>query len=127
MERLGAGNQTTERINAVREHSSRMERELREKILRETTNKESHFASNALREHVSQGARELGGPVSANAAYRVNERGPELLKVADKEYLMMGNQPGSVKSASESANRGLGRVPENERFPTGRKGKVSLC
>jgi hypothetical protein len=45
-----------------------------------------------------RGARELGGPVSAGGLYRVNERGPELLSVAGKEYLMMGGQDGEVKS-----------------------------
>lgn len=43
-----------------------------------------------------RGARELGGPVSAGGMYRVNERGPELLEVAGKQYLMMGNQGGKV-------------------------------
>lgn len=40
--------------------------------------------------------RAIGGPVSANQLYRVNEKGPELLNVAGKQYLMMGNQSGSV-------------------------------
>lgn len=42
------------------------------------------------------GFRESGGPVSAGGRYRVNEKGPELLQVAGKQYLMMGNQPGTV-------------------------------
>jgi hypothetical protein len=49
------------------------------------------------------GARELGGPVSANSLYRVNERGPELLSIAGKEYLMTGNQGGDVKSGPTGA------------------------
>ncbi|MBS0317725.1 MAG: phage tail tape measure protein, partial [Proteobacteria bacterium] len=40
--------------------------------------------------------RASGGPVSAGGIYRVNELGPELLNVAGKQYLMMGDQPGSV-------------------------------
>jgi hypothetical protein len=44
------------------------------------------------------GARELGGPVSANSLYRVNEKGPELLQVEGKTYLMTGNQRGTVDS-----------------------------
>ncbi|RYH34163.1 MAG: phage tail tape measure protein [Alcaligenaceae bacterium] len=40
--------------------------------------------------------RAIGGPVSAGGMYRVNERGPELLNVAGSQYLMMGNQGGSV-------------------------------
>lgn len=45
-----------------------------------------------------RGARELGGPVSAGGMYRVNEKGPELLEVAGKQYLMMGSQGGKVES-----------------------------
>ncbi len=42
------------------------------------------------------GGRAIGGPVGAGGLYRVNEKGPELLNVAGKQYLMMGNQSGSV-------------------------------
>lgn len=42
------------------------------------------------------GARALGGPVSAGGLYEVNEKGPELLSVGNKQYLMMGNNSGSV-------------------------------
>lgn len=45
-----------------------------------------------------RGARELGGPVSAGGMYRVNEKGPELLEVAGKQYLMMGSQGGHVQA-----------------------------
>jgi hypothetical protein len=54
-----------------------------------------------------RGARELGGPVSAGSMYRVNERGPELLEVAGKQYLMMGSQGGNVES---NASKGGGPV-----------------
>ena len=48
--------------------------------------------------------RAIGGPVSAGGLYQVNERGPELLNVAGKQYLMMGSQGGSVEpSASTGA------------------------
>lgn len=43
-----------------------------------------------------RGARELGGPVSANSMYRVNEKRSELLQVAGKQYLMTGSQGGTV-------------------------------
>lgn len=46
--------------------------------------------------------RAIGGPVSAGGMYRVNEKGPELLNVAGNQYLMMGNQPGSVDAAPQS-------------------------
>lgn len=55
------------------------------------------------------GARELGGPVSANSLYRVNEKGvdkPELLQVAGKQYLMTGNQSGAVLPAAPTAKGG---------------------
>jgi len=44
-----------------------------------------------------------GGPVAARSITNVNERGPELLNVAGKQYLMMGNQAGSV-----TPNSGVG-------------------
>lgn len=37
-----------------------------------------------------------GGPVSAGRLYQVNERGPELLNVGNRQFLMMGNQGGTV-------------------------------
>lgn len=41
--------------------------------------------------------RANGGPVAAGSMYEVNERGtPELLNVAGKQFLMMGNQSGHV-------------------------------
>ena len=41
--------------------------------------------------------RAIGGPVSSGSMYRVNENGsPELATVGSKQYLMMGNQSGSV-------------------------------
>lgn len=43
------------------------------------------------------GGRAIGGPVSSGSMYRVNENGsPELATVGSKQYLMMGNQSGSV-------------------------------
>lgn len=45
------------------------------------------------------GARASGGPVQAGKLYEVNERGPELLNVAGRQYLMMGDQSGQVTPA----------------------------
>jgi hypothetical protein len=53
-----------------------------------------------------RGARELGGPVSAGGMYRVNEKGPELLEVAGKQYLMMGSQPGRVEASGSNKGQG---------------------
>jgi len=49
----------------------------------------------------------VGGPVSAGGLYQVNERGPELLSVAGKDYLMMGGQGGSVTPNGGSASGGV--------------------
>jgi hypothetical protein len=53
----------------------------------------------ALIGRLSRGQRAIGGPVSANSLYRVNENGPEILEVAGKQYLMTGAQSGEVKPA----------------------------
>jgi len=42
------------------------------------------------------GGKASGGFVDAGKAYRVNERGPELLTTGGKDYLMMGGAGGSV-------------------------------
>ncbi len=53
------------------------------------------FATSALSALIG-GTRAIGGPVSAGGIYQVNERGPELLAVGGKQYLMMGSQGGQV-------------------------------
>lgn len=65
-----------------------------------------------------RGNREMGGSVSAGATYRVNERGPELLQVAGKQYLMMGNQSGNVKPAAESSGKTV-QIVQHLHFNTG--------
>jgi hypothetical protein len=40
--------------------------------------------------------RAAGGPVGAGGLYEVNELGPELLSVGNRDYLMMGSQGGTV-------------------------------
>lgn len=42
------------------------------------------------------GGRASGGPVERGRMYRVNELGPELLKIAGEQYLMMGKDSGTV-------------------------------
>ncbi len=42
------------------------------------------------------GGRAGGGRVDSGKFYEVNERGPELLKMGAKQFLMMGNQSGTV-------------------------------
>lgn len=47
-----------------------------------------------------------GGPVQAGGMYRVNELGPELLTVGGAQYLMMGNQAGSITPNGGSGGSG---------------------
>lgn len=53
--------------------------------------------------------RANGGSVSRGTMYQVNERGPELLTVGDKSFLMMGNRDGTVtpNSGSGAARAGV--------------------
>lgn len=51
-----------------------------------------------------RGRRAAGGSVDAGGLYEVNERGPELLSVGGRDYLMMGNQSGNV-----TPNHALGK------------------
>jgi hypothetical protein len=64
------------------------------------------------------GARELGGAVSPNSLYRVNERKPELLEVAGKQYLMTGGHGGEVKQQPEK-ERALPPIVLNQHFAPG--------
>ncbi|CAJ3072475.1 prophage tail length tape measure [Burkholderia pseudomallei] len=50
--------------------------------------------------------RASGGPVGAGSMYEVNERGPELLTVANRTYLMMGDDSGRVTPMGDSAGAG---------------------
>jgi hypothetical protein len=45
-----------------------------------------------------------GGPVSAGSMYQVNERGPELLNVGSRQFLMMGAHSGSVTPNAKMGN-----------------------
>lgn len=62
------------------------------------------------------GFRANGGPVDAGSFYRVNERGPELMTVGNRDYLMMGGQSGYVKPVSSgggtaaASGGGMGNV-----------------
>ena len=51
--------------------------------------------------------RAIGGPVSAGSLHPVNERGPVLLNVAGKQYLMMGDQPGTVSPTTGNQGGGM--------------------
>lgn len=53
------------------------------------------------------GQRAVGGLVSPNSLYQVNERGPELLNQDGKSYLMMGASGGSITPLG-SGGGGLG-------------------
>jgi lambda family phage tail tape measure protein len=66
------------------------------------------------------GARAAGGPVSSGGLYQVNEKGPELLNVAGKQYLMMGDQAGSVTPNNQLGGGGnTVNVTVNQSFAPG--------
>lgn len=52
------------------------------------------------------GSRASGGDVQAWGRYRVNEMGPELLTVGDRQYLLMGARPGVVTPAGAGGHAG---------------------
>lgn len=68
---------------------------------------------------VTGGGRALGGAVSPNSLYRINEKGPEIFQAANgNQFLMTGTNGGSVRTAGggdtfniyvpESVNRNTG-------------------
>lgn len=57
-------------------------------------------AASSFLSNIFSGGRATGGPVSAGRMYEVNERGPELLNVGDRQFLMMGSQGGNVTPSS---------------------------
>lgn len=59
------------------------------------------------------GPRAGGGTVPMNSFSRVNERGPELLSVGGKDYLMMGPQTGRVTPNSAIPQRSGASVQNN--------------
>lgn len=71
--------------------------------------------------------RALGGPVSAGGIYRVNETRPELLNVAGKQYLMMGNQGGTVDANSSAGQAGnTVNMTVNQSFAAGTSRATTL-
>ena len=67
-------------------------------LIKEISKENDTKSVQALREIRVAGNRELGGPVAPGSMYRVNERGPELLQIAGKQYLMTPqNQGGEVQ------------------------------
>jgi hypothetical protein len=50
------------------------------------------------------GGRALGGPVSPRRIYEVNENGPELLTVGDRNYLLAGDRGGMVNPLNQVTN-----------------------
>jgi lambda family phage tail tape measure protein len=51
----------------------------------------------------TRGGRAMGGPVESGSLYEVNEKGPEVLSVGGKNYLMMGAQSGTVTPNANTA------------------------
>lgn len=65
------------------------------------------------------GYRASGGPVVAGGMYEVNERGPELLTVANRTFLMMGQEGGSVTPMGASNARSGNTFHMNIAVPPG--------
>lgn len=65
--------------------------------------------------------RAAGGPVYPNTLHPVNERGPELLTVGSRQYLMMGAQGGNVTPNSQ-----IGGMPTIINQTTGRVDKATM-
>ena len=69
------------------------------------------------------GGRAIGGGVNKGMFYEVNEKGPELLSIAGKDFLMMGNQSGTItpnhmlagKSGGNTNNITINVPPTTER------------
>lgn len=61
------------------------------------------------------GRRAIGGPVAARQLYEVNERGmPEMARIGDKSFLLMGSQSGHVSpmvAQGAQAAGGVGAAP----------------
>jgi lambda family phage tail tape measure protein len=79
----------------------------------------------AFAQIIGGNGRASGGPVSAGSMYQVNERGPELLNVAGKQYLMMGPQGGSVTPNNQSAGNSVSLVI-NQSFAQGTSRQTTL-
>jgi len=59
----------------------------------------------------------VGGPVQAGGMYQVNERGPELLSMGNRQFLMMANQGGNVTPMDRTADpAGKMAAPQNVRI-----------
>lgn len=68
--------------------------------------------------------RAIGGPVSAGGLYQVNERGPELLQVAGRQYLMMGSQAGQVSPGAGQSSKTV-NITVNQSFAAGTSRQTS--
>lgn len=66
-------------------------------------------SSSSTPDDLIAGYRASGGPTMAGGMYEVNERGPELLTVANRTFLMMGDQAGKVTPTGDAGNGGSGR------------------
>ena len=79
----------------------------------------SFFGSTALASGTTSGintygftipGRANGGPVDSGSLYEVNENGPELLSVANRTFLMMGQDSGKVTPMGASNSGGFGHT-----------------
>lgn len=53
------------------------------------------------------GGKATGGAVAAGSMYRVNEKGPELLSVGGRDFLMMGDRSGRITPSHQVGGRSV--------------------
>lgn len=80
---------------------------------------------NFLKLNGNFGTRANGGPVTAGGLYQVNERGPELLDVGGRQFLMMGSQNGRVVPNEQLGGRNF-VVNLHQSFAPGTSTKTTL-
>ena len=79
----------------------------------------------SLASSIFGGFRAAGGDVQSNRLYRVNERGPELLDVGGRQFLMMGSQNGRVVPNEQLGGRNF-VVNLHQNFAPGTSTKTTL-
>ncbi len=72
------------------------------------------------------GARASGGSVSSGRVYEVNERGPELLEMGSRAFLMMGGEGGRVQPMAARSAGGGSVINVTVQMPAGASRETAL-
>lgn len=72
------------------------------------------------------GGRASGGSVSSGRVYEVNERGPELLEMGSRAFLMMGGEGGRVQPMAARAAGGAPVINVSVQMPAGASRETAL-